>query len=322
MTIDVWQAGPTSALQTWRAEAEAAAYIAGQLAATSFVPESLRVYTDPRERTGLLVEKTAAQVAAALLTGQELGLSPMAALRSIDVINGTPALRAVAMRALVLAAGHELWLVESTNTRCVYRGRRSGSDKIQETVWDMDRARALNLAGKPNWRAQPKAMLIARSSSECGRLVAPEALLGLPYSAEELDDGTDTLAGPDSPPESPTEPRRRRARRAVTANPPPPPEPEPAPRRTADAEPPPPLDDDEPPIDEEAMPMVSPGQRTAIHAAMNGLGIRDRRDRLAMLSGVTGENVASTLDLSARQASQVLDYLGELRRQREEEPER
>jgi hypothetical protein len=333
MSVEVWQSAPPSALQSWRAEAEAAAFIAGQLAPTSFVPDSLRVYSDPHKRAGLLVGETAAQVAAALLTGQELGLAPMAALRSIDVVNGTPALRAVAMRALVLAAGHELWLVESTNTRCVYRGRHSGSDKIQESIWDMDRARGLGLAGKTNWRTQPKAMLIARASAECSRLVAPETLLGLPYAAEELDDGTDTLDGPEPSAEASSEPRprKRTARRAVAAAPPAeaPPLPEPAARpRVGDVmrrdDEPPPLDDDEPPAEEGrgTPPMVSPAQRTAIHAGMHALGISDRRDRLAMLSGVVGEDVASTLDLSARQASQVLDYLAELRRQHDVEPER
>ena len=65
------------------------------------------------------LERTTANVAAAVLTGQELGLTPMASLRSIDVIDGSPALRAVAMRALVQRAGHEIWLVESTKTQAV-----------------------------------------------------------------------------------------------------------------------------------------------------------------------------------------------------------
>src|SRR3954468_12047402 len=103
-------------LGVWAAELNAAAQLAASLALTAFVPASLRVVNT---RTGEVdAEATTATVTAALLTGREVGLSPMAALRSIDIVQGTPALRAHALRGLVLSRGHDMWLVESTNTRC------------------------------------------------------------------------------------------------------------------------------------------------------------------------------------------------------------
>lgn len=199
---------PVTHLAEWAESARQAALVATSIAKTPFVPQSLRG-SDP--------SVTAANVTAAILTGQELGLEPMASLRSIDVIQGTPAMRAIALRALVQSAGHTVRVVESTTTRAVIDGLRRGEDKPQRSVWTMDRARSLGLAGKDNWRKQPQAMLVARATAEVCRLIAADVILGVPYAVEELEDGGLT---PDAAP-----PRKRTAKRAP-AEPAPTPEPE------------------------------------------------------------------------------------------------
>src|SRR5579862_9551896 len=106
-------------LQSWAVEAEAAAVI----------PDTLRRWL-PAERNAAKVldfDATVATVTAALLTGQELGFRPMASLRVIDVIRQTPALRAVGLRALLLSHGHEILVIETTETRARVRGRRAGT---------------------------------------------------------------------------------------------------------------------------------------------------------------------------------------------------
>ncbi|MFF1684647.1 hypothetical protein [Streptomyces sp. NPDC058254] len=126
------------------------------------------------------------EITAAILTGQELGLQPMTSLKSIDVIQGQPALRAHAMRAIVQAKGHEVELVESDDTHCVMRGRRQGAENWQQVVWDIPRAQRMGLLGKDQWKKQPKTMLVARATGELCRLIASDALHGMPYVAEEL----------------------------------------------------------------------------------------------------------------------------------------
>lgn len=164
--------GASENITTFLADLQVAYQIAVRLVATSFVPQSYS--GKPQE------------AAAAILTGQGVGLGPMESLRSIDIIQGTPAMRAVALRALVVSHGHEIWVEESSPNRAVVAGRRKGSDVVQRSVWDVDRARGLNLLNKDNWKKQQGAMLVARATSECSRLVAPDALLGIPYSSEEL----------------------------------------------------------------------------------------------------------------------------------------
>lgn len=200
-----------SSLVAWAREASAAHTIATSLVKTSFVPAAMR--------------DKAAEATAAILTGREVGMKPMASLRSINVIQGVPAMTAIALRGLVQSAGHEVWVVEQTEAKAVVAGQRKGSEHVQKSTWTMGRAQRLGLADKTNWQKQPEAMLVARATAEVCRLVAADVLMGLPYAVEELD--VDDA------------PARRTAKRKT---------PEPAPPS------------DEPDLDEPAVSEVSPDQ--------------------------------------------------------------
>lgn len=161
-----------AALVEWATAARQAGLIAQSLASTSFVPSTLR--------------GKPAEITAAILAGLELGLQPMATLRSMDVIQGTPALRAHAMRGLVQSHGHEIEVTESSDQRCVMRGRRKGTEAWQEVEWTIERAAKLGLTGKDQWKKQPRTMLIARATGEVCRLIASDVLYAMPYASEEL----------------------------------------------------------------------------------------------------------------------------------------
>lgn len=167
----------SSALLLWVEEARQAARVAESLSRTSFVPASLR--------------GKAADITAAILAGQELGLQPMATLRSMDVIQGTPALRAHAMRGLVQSKGHRIWMAEQSAEKVVMCGQRREPNgeygPAQEVVWTIQRARELGLTSKDQWKKQPATMLTARATGEICRLVASDVLHAMPYAAEELD---------------------------------------------------------------------------------------------------------------------------------------
>lgn len=163
----------TTALMQWAQEADLAYQMAQKLAATSFVPQSLR------GKPG--------DITAAILAGSELGLKPMATLKSIDVIQGTPALRAHAMRAVVQKQGHKIQLVESDDKHCIMRGRRAGDDEWQQVEWTIQRAAQMKLTDKGEWKKQPQNMLVARATGELCRLIASDALHGMPYVSEELE---------------------------------------------------------------------------------------------------------------------------------------
>lgn len=197
---------PEEGLRLLRDFAEAAGQaheLARLLVTTSFVPESY--------------EGRADQAAAAILTGLSLGLDPMAALRSIDVIHGRPAIRALALRAIVQKAGHEIWVEESTATRAIVAARRRGSDKVERSTWTIERAQKLGVGGREQYRTQPATMLVARATAEVARLVAADALLGVPYTVEEMGDVVETTASVEAP-------KTTRKRKPLPAQTPPPPE--------------------------------------------------------------------------------------------------
>lgn len=163
---------PAADLIAWAEEARHAHQIAQSLAKSSFVPASMK--------------GSAENVTAAILAGRELGLQPMASLRSMDIIQGTPALRAHAMRGLIQSHGHSVQLVESSPTRCVMRGRRRGEAEWQEVTWTIERAAQLGLTGKDQWKRQPQTMLEARATGQICRLIASDAIHAMPYASEEL----------------------------------------------------------------------------------------------------------------------------------------
>lgn len=264
-------------LAVWAESAQAAHEVATKLVQTSFVPEAFR---------GKAMEATGA-----ILAGAEVGLSPMAALRAFDIINGTAAPRAVTLRAVVQSRGHEIRLVESTATRAIVEGRRRGEDAWQRSVWNIERAKGLGLVNKHNWKAQPGAMLVARATAECARLVASDAILGIPYASEELDDGD--LIGTPVVATAEVKPTKRAQRKAL-----------PAAEPIVETEP---EFDDEPAADGPA-PISQPQQRK-MHALLREHGLEEREAGLAYISQVVGREVESSKDLSVLEAGAVIDAL-------------
>lgn len=150
------------------------AKLSDHIAETDFVPKALR-------------NKPAA-IAACILTGRELGIGPMASLKSIHMVQGVPSLSAEYKRARALAAGHQIVIDESNATRCVVRGRRAGAENWLTIQWTLDMAKRAKISGKEVWQAYPQRMLQARATSELCDLLFPDATLGLP-TTEELEDG-------------------------------------------------------------------------------------------------------------------------------------
>jgi hypothetical protein len=327
------QPGGDAALREWVAELEAAASIARQLAPTAFLPDSHRRYhLDERgfplngkdgRAYRLDVEATTATAAAAIMTGKELGLDVMASLRSIAIINNTPALSALTLRAILQNAGHDIWVVaESNATRAIVRARRAGTDDVQQSVWTLDRAKTLGLypgTERSQWRRQPTAMLVARATAEAARWVAADAILGIPYVAEELTDeieGADTLAiegGPAAIEGGNGEaPKRRRATQRKTRQAPPA-LPTGPPAAVAPVTEPERGDLDAPPE------LIRKAQLDRLHIEFRELGW-DRATALSHIADWIGHKITSTKNLTANEAHTVLGNVGELRKLAGQEP--
>lgn len=146
---------------------------AESIADTDFVPQAFR-----RKPHAIL---------ACLAYGSELGIGPMQALSTINVIQGKPSLSPEGMRALVLSAGHRIWPESTTNTAVTMCGQRKGDEAVVRVTWTMDDAKKAGLAGGANWSKYPRAMLLARATSELCRTLFPDVIAGISYVPEEIE---------------------------------------------------------------------------------------------------------------------------------------
>jgi hypothetical protein len=180
--VSIYGADSMDRLSRWVEQARAVQQIAEGICSTSFAPAAYR--GKPAEAT------------AAILAGAELGFDPMASLRAFDNIQGVPAPKALTLRAVVLGQGHRVVVDEATPERAVVRGLRRGEEEWQYSTWDLGRARAMGLLEKDQWKKQPQAMLVARATAEVCRWIASDAIMGMPYAAEEIADQPPTEAAP------------------------------------------------------------------------------------------------------------------------------
>ena len=124
--------------------------------------------------------------AAAILYGSQVGLDPLTALQNIYVIGGKPALYARTMQAIVQAAGHAVWTEESTDQGVTVAGQRAGSEAVERVTWTIERAQTAGYTSNANYKKDPQAMLYARATGDVCRRIAPDVLLGMAYTVEEM----------------------------------------------------------------------------------------------------------------------------------------
>jgi hypothetical protein len=125
-----------------------------------------------------------------LVTGHELGLRPMQAIRSVHVIQGKPVLSAELKVSLCLRSPECEYfrLVSSTDKSATYETKRRGHPEPVSMTFTMEQAHTAGLAGKATWKAHPAAMLRARCSSALASAVYQDLVGGMytPDEAEEI----------------------------------------------------------------------------------------------------------------------------------------
>lgn len=258
-------------LIAWADGLAAAHRIGSALCSTAFVPASFR--GKPEE------------AAAAILYGDEIGLTPTQALQSVHVINGRPGLYTRTMVALLLSKGHEVWTVEKSDAKVTVAGRRKGSTHVHEETWTTARAQKAGYASNKKYSSDPQAMLYARAAADVCRQVAPDALAGLDYAVEEMelaDTPTVTITRTEAPP---TKARRKPVAAA--------PEPE------------------EPPLEPEPTPAPearSEAQMRKLWATAKDVGMDEAGFR-SWITDCLGREVESTKTLTRDEAARLIDAL-------------
>lgn len=138
-----------------------------------------------------------ANVLYAMEYGRTLGITPLAAITGIHVIEGKPSASAALISGLVRQAGHKL-RVRGDDKQAWAQIIRSDDPEYDgyQVTWTLDRAKQAGLANKDVWKKYPAAMLKARAITEVARDACEEVLFGLHYTPEELGANVDAEGEP------------------------------------------------------------------------------------------------------------------------------
>lgn len=156
---------------SWAEVLPQVAELARSICTTPFVPDALR--------------NNVAGTTAAILYNREIGLAPMTGLQAVHVIKGKVGISAEMMRALVFAAGHEIWFEETNTSFCEISGRRAGSDRVTTVKYSETDAKTAGLFSNDNYKKNPRRMYQARATSELCALIFADIIRGM-VSSEEL----------------------------------------------------------------------------------------------------------------------------------------
>ena len=227
-----------------------------------------------------------------------LGVERIHAITSIHVIEGKPSASADLIAATVRRAGHKLRVVGDDTYAEAHLIRADDPEFTYSARWDMDKARAANLAGKGVWKNYPGAMLRSRAITEVARMGASDALFGVVYTPEELGAEIDASGAPlrSQPIQSAPAPAPDRMRAMLT------PThgahdriPEPEPVDVTDAE-----------LVESPMLNTSGPLAKRMFATLGDLGITTKAERLLYVSDALGRQIASSTEMTDADAEAVI----------------
>ncbi|AHJ86593.1 RecT-like ssDNA annealing protein [Mycobacterium phage Jolie2] len=178
--------------------------LAGQLVQTTMVPK--RFFRKQGDAT------------AAILYGAELGLNPIQSLQRVVPIHGMPSLEARTMVGLLKARRYKVRTIEQSDTSVTVEGEAPDGEKYTST-WTIERAKLAgyvptpvvenpdvnkesdwltvtksgdwgsktSIVGNMKYVTDPQTMLKAKAQAEVCRELAPDVLMGISYTSEELE---------------------------------------------------------------------------------------------------------------------------------------
>lgn len=157
---------------------------------------------------------------AAILYGAELGLNPIQSLQRVVPIHGMPSLEARTMVGLLKARGYKVHTVEQSDKSVTVEGVAPDGETASST-WTIERAiqagyvplpsspeslkrpdvkedwvttsktwdgkTTMSIVGNMKYITDPQTMLKAKAQAEVCRELAPDVLMGISYTREELE---------------------------------------------------------------------------------------------------------------------------------------
>jgi hypothetical protein len=170
---------------------------------TDLTPDVWRMYQEQAKyiaASGLVAGAVKPEQAVVLmLLGHDLGLSPTAAIRGIDLIQGRPTVKPQLMAALIVQAGHpRVRVIERSEKQCVLEFRHKDDNQVVTVSYTMEEGTKAGLSGKDVWKKNPADMLYNRCLGRGARQEYPEIFFNLYAPGEIVSDGdvVETTARP------------------------------------------------------------------------------------------------------------------------------
>jgi hypothetical protein len=264
--------------------------------------------------------KQPANVLWAIEYGETIGITAMAAITGVHMIEGRPTASAALISGLVRRAGHRLRSGYDAATRTGWAEivRADDPDFTFRSEWNLDRAIEAELVqvgpngdliardskgrSKP-WKKFYPSMTKARAITEVARDACEEVLFGLHYTPEELGADTDDegnvvaraaraawTAQQDDPWQTPAVGVEHTIDPNLGS--------EVAPEAAEYAE-----------VVEDRPPAATPEQVTSVLAALKAQGVNDREKARAIISEKADREISGPADLTAAEADRVVELL-------------
>ena len=141
--------------------------------------------------SGLFADtKSAAQAMVRILAGQEIGITPFAAMSGIHIIQGKPTIGAGLIASRVKGSGkYDYKVIEMTDKICTIEFMQGGAS-IGKTSFTIEDAKK---AGTKNLDKFPRNMLFARCISNGVKFYCPDVFSGPVYVPEEMQNITEDI---------------------------------------------------------------------------------------------------------------------------------
>lgn len=155
--------------------------------------QAMRQQAEVLVKSGFLppAVNTPEKALAIMQKGKELGIPPMEALSSINVISGKPSVSPQLMLALARRTNELLDMkMETSEKGATVTITRKGQSPYT-TSFGIKEATDLGLIGKDNYKKQPGTMFGWRALAANLRITFPDAISGL-YLVEEMTQGEET----------------------------------------------------------------------------------------------------------------------------------
>lgn len=157
--------------------------------APAALPEMMRLAAELAEADVLPrhLRRRPANVLALMFAARALDIPIWVAFQSLYLIEGKVGMDATFQRSLIVRAGHRFRILERTESRAAVEITRHDDPEPRLSEFTWADAVDAGLTNKEIWQRYPKAMLMARVTTQAIRDDCPEVLYGAAYTPEELD---------------------------------------------------------------------------------------------------------------------------------------